>query len=47
MRLGTTTITDTVNRALRLAADQQRARAKECLDTLSRAGLSPREDAWR
>ena len=45
--LGTKTIKETVNRALRQAAGGDRARVKRSLDRLARAKLAPREDAWR
>jgi Arc/MetJ family transcription regulator len=46
-RLGTDTIKDTVNRALRRAAGDHRAEAKKGLDVLARADLAAREEAWR
>lgn len=45
--LGTATIKDTVNQALRRAADQRPAAVKKALDVLSRADLAKREDSWR
>lgn len=45
--LGTTTIKETVNRALRRAAGSERAKVERALDLLARAELVPREDAWR
>lgn len=45
--LGTQTIKETVNRALRQAGGVDRARAKRSLDRLARAQLAAREDAWR
>jgi len=45
-RLGANTIRETVNRALRLAADDRSAMVKERLDVLARTGLAPREQAW-
>ena len=45
--LGTQTIKETVNRALRQAGGDDRARVKRSLDRLSRAQLAAREDAWR
>jgi Arc/MetJ family transcription regulator len=45
--LGTRTIKDTVNVALRRAAGDRGARVAKALDTLSRAQLVDREDAWR
>lgn len=46
-RLGADTIRETVNRALRLAADDRSAMVKKRLDVLARTGLAPREQAWR
>ncbi len=46
-RLGADTLKETVNRALRLAADDRSAMVKKRLDVLARAGLAPREQAWR
>jgi Arc/MetJ family transcription regulator len=45
--LGTATIKDTVNRALREAGGDRRLAVKKQLDVLSRGGLAAREDAWR
>lgn len=45
--LGTHTIKETVNRALRHAGGGDRARVKRSLDRLARAKLAAREDAWR
>lgn len=45
--LGTRTIKETVNRALRQAGGSERARVKRSLDRLARAQLDAREDAWR
>lgn len=45
--LGTKTIKDTVNRALRRAGGGDTARVKRSLDQLARAKLADREDAWR
>jgi Arc/MetJ family transcription regulator len=45
--LGTQTIKETVNRALRQAGDVDRERVKRSLDRLARAQLAGREDAWR
>jgi Arc/MetJ family transcription regulator len=44
--LGTQTIKETVNRALRQAGGD-RGRVKRSLDRLARAQLAAREDAWR
>ncbi|HVC08148.1 MAG TPA: hypothetical protein VND98_11255 [Solirubrobacterales bacterium] len=46
-RLGSETIKETVNRALRQAGDQQGEAVKRRLDLLARAELDPREQAWR
>jgi Arc/MetJ family transcription regulator len=46
-RLGTATIKETVNRALRGAAGSDESRVKRSLDVLARAELAAREDAWR
>lgn len=45
--LGTSTIKDTVNLALRQAGPQRREDVKRRLDALARADLAPREQAWR
>lgn len=45
--LGTTTIKDTVNEALRLAAAERQCRVAAQLDTLAAADLDDREQAWR
>lgn len=45
--LGTTTIKDTVNEALRRASEQRRPRVIVALDTLAAAELDDRADAWR
>jgi Arc/MetJ family transcription regulator len=45
--LGTVTIKETVNRALRLASGEQQVAVKKRLDALASADLAPREDAWR
>ena len=45
--LGTRTIKDTVNLALRRAGAQQRDEVERRLDALARADLAPREQAWR
>ncbi|MGI9099248.1 MAG: hypothetical protein ACR2H2_12315 [Solirubrobacteraceae bacterium] len=45
--LGTVTIKDTVNEALRRATEQRRPRVSAALDTLSAADLGDRADAWR
>lgn len=45
--LGTSTMKDTVNRALRRAAGSEQARVRRALDALAEAGIASREDAWR
>ena len=45
--LGTQTIKDTVNQALRRAGAENRPTVKERLDALARAELLSREQAWR
>jgi Arc/MetJ family transcription regulator len=45
--LGTTTIRDTVNLALRRSGAEHRGEVQQQLDVLARADLSPREHAWR
>jgi Arc/MetJ family transcription regulator len=45
--LGTETIKETVNRALRRAAGSDRAKVTKSLERLARADLARREDAWR
>lgn len=44
--LGTSTIKDTVNESLRLAATQRASRLAAALDVLSRADLEDRSEAW-
>jgi len=46
-RLGSATIKETVNRALRRAGDEHREAVKRRLDLLARADLAEREQAWR
>jgi Arc/MetJ family transcription regulator len=46
-QLGTSTIKDTVNEALRMAADQRSARLTSALSVLAEAGLDDRSAAWR
>jgi Arc/MetJ family transcription regulator len=46
-RLGTETIKDTVNRALREAAGDRLDEVRRSLDVLADARLARREDAWR
>ena len=45
--LGTTTIKDTVNEALRRATADRELRVRNALDVIARADLEDREDAWR
>jgi len=45
--LGTTTIKETVNEALRRATVDRQRRVKEALDALGAAELGDRSDAWR
>lgn len=45
--LGTTSIKETVNEALRQATTGRRARVRSRLDLLAAADLDAREDAWR
>lgn len=45
--LGTATIKDTVNEALRAAASSRDPRVVEALDVLAKAELADRDDAWR
>jgi Arc/MetJ family transcription regulator len=45
--LGTDTIKETVNRALRQAGGDDRRTVKRRLDVLARADLAAREQAWR
>jgi len=45
--LGTLTLKDTVNEALRRAASTRGDRVSRALDTLAGAALDDREDAWR
>ena len=46
-KLGSETIKETVNTALRQAGDGHRQTVKRRLDLLSRADLAAREQAWR
>jgi Arc/MetJ family transcription regulator len=46
-QLGTSTIKDTVNLALRRAGARRRDDVKRQLDVLGRADFVPREQAWR
>jgi Arc/MetJ family transcription regulator len=45
--LGTSTIKDTVNEALRRAAPQRDEQVARALDQLAAAGIADRTDAWR
>lgn len=45
--LGTQTIKETVNGALRRVGGSDRTPVRRSLDRLARAGLAAREDAWR
>ncbi len=46
-RLGTKTIKDTVNAALRQAAAARRSQLSEALEVLARFELSDRSESWR
>lgn len=46
-RFGSTTIKETVNRALRQAGEDHRRKLKRRLDSLADADLADREQAWR
>lgn len=45
--LGTPTIRETVNEALRRAVRKRDARVRRCIDVLSAARLYDRDEAWR
>jgi Arc/MetJ family transcription regulator len=45
--LGTTTIKDTVNEALRRTTEERQRRTAKALDALANARLEDRSDAWR
>jgi len=45
--LGTASMKDTVNEALRRATDRRSARVQKALDRLGQRRLPPREEAWR
>ena len=45
--LGTRTLKDTVNEALRRAASPRDQRVSKALDTIAHAKLDVREEAWR
>jgi Arc/MetJ family transcription regulator len=46
-QLGSKTIKETVNQALRQAGEERRRSLKRRLDLLAAAGLEDRERAWR
>jgi Arc/MetJ family transcription regulator len=46
-KLGTSTIKDTVNEALRIAARKGAVELPGALSTLSQTGLDDRTEAWR
>ncbi len=46
-QLGTATLKDTVNEALRRAAAGRDARVRRALDVLAASDLDDRSDAWR
>jgi Arc/MetJ family transcription regulator len=45
--LGTRTIKETVNRALRQAVEDRDERVTQAFDVLASSDLAPRQDAWR
>jgi Arc/MetJ family transcription regulator len=45
--LGTATMKDTVNEALRRASAQRSTKVQVALDRLAQRRLPPREEAWR
>lgn len=45
--LGTRTIKETVNRALRQAVKDRSEKVKQALEVLASSDLAAREDAWR
>ena len=45
--MGTTSMKDTVNEALRRASAQRSAKVQKALDRLAQHRLPPREEAWR
>jgi histone acetyltransferase (RNA polymerase elongator complex component) len=47
VELGTTTIKDTINEALRRSTTQRERRVATALDLLAEASLDDRGDAWR
>ena len=46
-KLGSATIKETVNRALRQAGGEHRRTVKQRLDSLASADLADRDQAWR
>jgi Arc/MetJ family transcription regulator len=47
VELGTTTVADTVNEALRRSADDRARKVKEAIDALAAMPAFDRDDAWR
>jgi histone acetyltransferase (RNA polymerase elongator complex component) len=47
VELGTTTIKDTINEALRRSTTRRERRVATALDLLAEASLDDRADAWR
>lgn len=47
VELGTTTIKDTINEALRRSTTRRERRVAAALDLLAEASLDDRSDAWR
>ena len=45
--LGTTTVTDTVNEALRRSASERARKVRETIDALATMPAFDRNDAWR
>ncbi len=45
--LGTATMKDTVNQALRLVAESRESRVRRALDTLAAVDWADSDDAWR
>jgi Arc/MetJ family transcription regulator len=45
--MGTATIKETVNEALRRASEVKTRRARQALDVLARAKLADRDESWR
>jgi Arc/MetJ family transcription regulator len=46
-QLGTVSMKDTVNEALRRASVQHSGRVRKALDRLGKRSRAPREEAWR